>query len=165
MDKVLKNLETMGQNLEACARTACWQVGAKIMYKAKKNAHERFTGTPSFDPEPNTPTGRLAGSITTKANFTDKTVGLKTPAQAGDEINKPSGDKDHPLVATGTNVEYAEHPEFGTKKMHARPYLYPAFFECENDLPATIKDVVEKKAALRNFNQRLPIFDAGGAWE
>jgi HK97 gp10 family phage protein len=166
LDKTLKNLAHFEINLASCVRTACWKLGGKIMMQAKNNARSVFTGTPSDDPKPGTPTGRLMSSITMRANFGQQTVGLKAPAKPEDAIGKPGGDgKDAPMVAVGTNVDYAIFPELGTKKMHERSYMYPAFFGLENDFERTIVDIVEKKAALRNFSQRLPIFDAEGNWE
>ncbi len=166
LDKTLKNLEHFEINLASCVRTACWQLGGKMMMQAKNNARTVFTGTPSDNPEPGTPTGRLMSSISMRANFGQQSVGLKAPAKSEDAIGKPGGDgKNAPLVAVGTNVEYAPFPEFGTRKMHERSFLYPAFFGLENDFEKTLVDIVEKKAALRNFNQRLPIFDPEGNWE
>jgi HK97 gp10 family phage protein len=165
LDKAFQNLDHFGLNLASCVRTACWRLGGKIMMQAKNNARTVFTGTPSYDPEPGTPTGRLMGSVTMQANFGQQTVGLKSPAKSEDAIGKPGGGPDSPLVAVGTNVDYAPYPEFGTRKMHARSFMYPAFFGLANDFEKTLIDVIEKKAALRNFNQRLPIFDAEGSWE
>lgn len=166
LDKTLKNLESFKLNFSSCVRTACWKLGGKIMMQAKNNARSVFTGTPSEAPEPGTPTGRLMSSITMRANFGQQTAGLQAPAKDEDAIGKPGGDgKDAPMVAVGTNVSYAIFPELGTKKMHERPYLYPAFFSLEDDFERTLIGIVEKKAALRNFNQRLPIFDPEGSWE
>jgi HK97 gp10 family phage protein len=166
LDQTFKNLDNLGLNLASCVRTACWKLGGKILMQAKNNARTVFTGTPSDDPEPGTPTGRLMGSITMKANFGPQAAGLNSPAKSDDAIGKPGGDgKDAPTVAVGTNVNYAPYPEFGTRKMHARSFMYPAFFSLENDFEKTLIGIVERKAALRNFNQRLPIFDPEGNWE
>ncbi|MBE3087635.1 MAG: hypothetical protein IMZ71_00725 [Chloroflexi bacterium] len=165
LDKTLQNLDHLGLNLASCVRSACWQLGGKIMMQAKNNARTVFTGTPSNDPEPGTPSGRLMGSISMKANFTEQSQGLKAPAKSEDAIGKPGGGPDAPMVAVGSNVDYAPFPEFGTRKMHARSFMYPAFFSLENDFEKTLIGIVERKAALRNFNQRLPIFDPEGNWE
>lgn len=165
LDKTLQNLDHFGLNLASCIRTACWQLGGKIMMQAKNNARTVFTGTPSDAPEPGTPTGRLMSSISMQANFGQQTAGLKSPAKPEDAIGKPGGGPNEPMVAVGTNVNYAPFPEFGTRKMHARSFLYPAFFGLENDFEKTLIHIVEKKAALRNFSQRLPIFDPEGNWE
>lgn len=170
LDKTLKNLEHVELNLASCVRTACWRLGGKILMAAKERARKggqgMFTGTPSEDPDPGTPTGRLRGSLTMRANFGQQAAGLKSPAESGDAVGKPGGSgKDDPVVVVGTNVKYAPFVEFGTRKMHERPILYPAFFENEDDFERVFIDTVEKKAALRNFNQRLPIFDPEGSWE
>ena len=167
LDQTFKNLDHLGLNLASCVRTACWKLGGKILWKAKKRCPQVFTGTPSWDPDPGTPTGRLMGSLTMRSNFSGTTTGFSSPAKQGDEIQSPPTDasKMNPEVVVGTNVEYAQFPEFGTKKMYARPYLYPAFFEHSNEFEKILVDIVEKKAALRNFNQRLPIFDPEGNWE
>ena len=161
--ETLQALENFEGNIDSCVRTACWRLGGKIMMQAKNNARSVFTGTPSEAPEPGTPTGRLMGSITMKSNFGQQTAGLKSPAKPGDEIGKPGGAE--PLVAVGTNISYSPYVEHGTRKMHARSFLYPAFFAFENDFEAVLRDTIEKKMACQNFNRRLPIFDPEGAWE
>lgn len=163
LEQTKKNLEHFGINLESCVRTACWKLGGKIMMQAKNNARSLFDH----------PTGRLAGSITMRSNFSQQTTGLKTPAKSEDAIGAPGGDgKDKPTVTVGTNVEYARRVEFGfvgkdklgrQYNQAAKPYLYPSFFSLENDLEKELIDTVEKKAACRNFNQRLPIFDPEGS--
>jgi len=46
-------------------------------------------------------------------------------------------------VRVGTNVEYAIHQEYGTKKMAARPYLRPALDENRDKILAKFKQVIE----------------------
>jgi HK97 gp10 family phage protein len=167
MTETLQNAHNLGFNVKACVRTAVNQQAGTIMTAAKRRAKKQptgvFTGTPSGDPEPGTPTGRLSGSITMASNFSQGVRGLKSPAEASDAVRAPGGDGDaSPRVAVGTNTDYAEFVEKGTKKMEPRPYLYPAFFAHENDLPAILKAVVEKKKALSYFKTTLPYFDAGG---
>lgn len=41
----------------------------------------------------------------------------------------PGRDTLGPYVEIGTNVEYAVHVEYGTKRAHAQPFLRPAFAE------------------------------------
>lgn len=67
------------------------------------------------------------------------------------------------VYLTGTNVEYAIHVEFGTSKMTAQPYLFPAaeavFHEVESiwkevneDLPTLIRTIalrIEAYAKIR----------------
>lgn len=66
-------------------------------------------------------TGRLRGSITTDKRYIQKF-----------------------LVMVGTNVDYGPYVEFGTKKMDARPYLFPAFFMFEGEVIKDIKKILDK---------------------
>ena len=66
-------------------------------------------------------TGRLRGSITTDKRYIQKF-----------------------LVRIGTNVDYAIYVELGTKKMDARPYLFPAFFMIEGEIIKDIKKILGK---------------------
>ena len=71
-------------------------------------------------------TGRLRGSITTDQRYIQKY-----------------------LVKVGTNVDYGPYVEFGTKKMDARPYLFPAFFMFEGEIIKDIKKILNKDEGLR----------------
>ena len=71
-------------------------------------------------------TGRLRGSITTDKRYIQKF-----------------------LVRIGTNVDYGIYVEFGTKKMDARPYLFPAFFMFEGEIIKDIKKILGKHEGLR----------------
>lgn len=57
----------------------------------------------------------------------------KAPVLTGtlrSSIHTETAETDNGAVARiGTNVEYAIHQEFGTRKMAAQPYLRPAFDE------------------------------------
>lgn len=66
-------------------------------------------------------TGRLRGSITTDKRYIQKF-----------------------LVMVGTNVDYGPYVEFGTKKMDARPYLFPAFLMFEGEIIKDIKKILDK---------------------
>lgn len=44
----------------------------------------------------------------------------------------------------GTNVEYAEYVEFGTSKMAAQPYLYPALAAHEAAIPEIVYEEIKK---------------------
>lgn len=70
-------------------------------------------------------TGRLRGSITTDKRYIQKY-----------------------LVKVGTNVDYGIYVEFGTKKMDARPYLFPAFFMFEGEIIKDIKKILDKNRGL-----------------
>ena len=47
-------------------------------------------------------------------------------------------------VRIGTNVKYAPFVEFGTRKMHAQPYLRPAFMGNIGKLAANIRRFIKK---------------------
>jgi len=66
-------------------------------------------------------TGRLRGSITTDKRYIQKY-----------------------LVMIGTNVDYGPYVEFATKKMDARPYLFPAVFIFEGEIIKDIKKILDK---------------------
>lgn len=70
-------------------------------------------------------TGRLRGSITTDKRYIQMF-----------------------LVEVGTNVDYGPYVELGTKKMDARPYLFPAFFMFEGEIIKDIKKILDKDKGL-----------------
>jgi len=167
--ETLQNAERMGLNLNSCVRTACWRLAGKIATQAKRNVQTLVIPKSAGG----TTTGRLAGSITIAANFSNAVAMLGTKAEASDGLQPPnSGGKDSPFAITGSNVEYARRIEHGfvgkdrlgrNYNQAPKPYLHPAFFALENDLPETLERVVYEKAALANFKKRLPIFDPSGA--
>lgn len=163
-----RNADTMGANVNSCARTACWKMAGKIATLAKHNVHEIVIPKSAGG----TTTGRLAGSITVAANFTNEVIRLNNPATPADGLIAPGGNQDElPFAVTGTNLEYARRIEFGfvgkdilgrTYNQAAKPYLYPAFFDRGKDLKKILKDAVDKRKALRYFKKTLPYFDPGG---
>lgn len=85
-------------------------------------------------------TGRLRNSITYSTegkpanlpySWGDSTKGRN--ATPGSDFTKSNGGEEVGAVYLGTNVEYAEHIEFGTSRMQARPYLRPAFNDHMNE--------------------------------
>jgi HK97 gp10 family phage protein len=42
----------------------------------------------------------------------------------------------------GTNVHYSKYVEFGTRKMRAQPYLFPAWAEEKNNYLASIREIL-----------------------
>jgi len=69
-------------------------------------------------------TGRLAGSIT---YATQKHKGrTRTPATAKDKVSVPT---DEWTAYVGSNVEYAQHVEYGAKGRPAKPFLRTALDE------------------------------------
>lgn len=169
--ETLENAHNLGFNMKSCVRTAIWRLAGQIATQAKRNVQTLVIPKSAGG----TTTGRLAGSITMAGNFTPTVKGLHNPAQAADGLAAPGGgNDDKPFAVVGTNLEYARRIEHGfvgkdslgrSYNQAPKPYLHPAFFALEGDLPATLRRVVDEKQALRNFNSKLPIFDPGGAWE
>ncbi len=48
------------------------------------------------------------------------------------------------VMRVGTNVIYGKFVEFGTRKMAARPFLFPAFFAKEGEIIRRIGNVMKK---------------------
>ena len=65
--------------------------------------------------------GRLKGSITYAVKGGESNT--RSPAKPGDGVSSPT---DEMTAHVGTNVEYAQHVEYGTVKMSAQPFLRPA---------------------------------------
>ncbi len=84
-------------------------------------------------------TGRLRGSITyaTARERTDAKI-------KGDGVSQP---KDKDTVHIGSNVEYSNYVEFGTKYMGAQPFLRPAFDRNKKNVSKIFAN--EIKAAFR----------------
>ena len=56
----------------------------------------------------------------------------RAPVRTGrlrDSLELKDRDRVNMSITAGTDVEYAHFPEFGTVKMHARPYWRPAIWE------------------------------------
>jgi len=174
VQETLKHAETMGINLRSCARTACLKLAGKIASQAKRNVQTLVLhpGDEGYSKKKKSK-GRLAGSITIASNFINSVFLLNPPAKPEDGLQAPGGNKeDAPFAIAGTNVVYSRRIEHGfvgkdslgrSYNQAPKPYLYPAFFAYENDLPETFMDVVNEKMALENFNRRLPVFDPSGA--
>ena len=70
-------------------------------------------------------TGRLRGSITYAIQRGGD--GPRSPAVAGDKVDKPT---DKYTLYVGTNVNYSQHVEYGTRRpTPAQPYMRPALDE------------------------------------
>lgn len=154
VDSVKKAFEVMTENVDMSAKQATWKVAGRITTQAKRAATRQpsgvFTGTPSHDPEPGTPTGRLGGSLT-MASSEGHTTPVNSPAKSADAVNRPSAPMGEFIVAVGTNVEYAADVEFGTRKMAPRRYLYPAYFKNATTLNDEIKRQIENRQACEYF--------------
>ena len=89
-------------------------------------------------------TGRGASSISTNwagSNLAEGKTGSK--ALPGDGVKQPGGPKDL-IYVIGSNVHYLKHHEFGTSKIAARPFLYPAYFSYEGETIEKIKAILRK---------------------
>lgn len=78
-------------------------------------------------------TGRLMGSITyrTSVGGDEPRAPVKPNPDAGSEDGL-KGSAPRGTAYIGTNVEYAQHVEFGTKRMRPRPFMRVG---CENAVP------------------------------
>jgi HK97 gp10 family phage protein len=81
-------------------------------------------------------------AITKAALLVEKEAKLKCPVDTGrlrssitHEITEEMGGNANGAVV-GTNVEYSEHVEFGTKRQKAQPYLIPALQEAVQRIKA-----------------------------
>ena len=80
-------------------------------------------------------TGRLKGSIAYA------TLTRRGRAGGKDSVNKPTAKN---VVHIGTNVEYAEHVEYGTRRMMARPFLRQALKHNRRKILETFQKWVEE---------------------
>jgi HK97 gp10 family phage protein len=84
-------------------------------------------------------TGRLKGSITWATTKSESRV--RGPAKSGDGVSKP-GDKY--TCHIGSNVEYAQHVEYGTRRpTPAQPYLRPALDENKKEVRQIFQDYIK----------------------
>lgn len=70
----------------------------------------------------------------------------KCPVDTGNlraSLTKEVSDRELYAVV-GTKVHYAPYVEYGTRKMRAKPYLKPAFYENEKDIKQRISQAVLK---------------------
>ena len=97
-------------------RSALWLVGAHLVGAAMLNAHESVK------------TGRLRGSLTwsTQKDKDEVKPDLSGTKHPEDHVSRP---RDKYTCYVGTNVEYAQHVEYGTRISRAKPYLRPAINE------------------------------------
>lgn len=88
-------------------------------------------------------TGRLKGSITYATQQGGDEV--KGDAEVGDGVSRPYVKG---VAHVGTNVEYAQHVEYGTRRMPKRPYLRPAMDSSRTDAQRIMK--AEMRKALKD---------------
>ena len=84
-------------------------------------------------------TGRLRGSITYRSQRKQSRV--RAPASGNDQVSRPGRKW---TLHVGTNVEYAAHLEYGTRKMSAQPYLRPALTMFKHEILRDFSKWVEK---------------------
>jgi len=93
-------------------------------------------------------TGRLKSSISTNWAGSDLGEGKTgAGAEAGDGVKRPEGSKEL-LYVVGSNVKYAPYQEFGTKRMTARPYLFPAYFSLEGETIKALAKIMKEDVRL-----------------
>jgi len=86
-------------------------------------------------------TGRLKGSITYAVR--GKRSYARSPAGPMDEVSAPS---DRYTLYVGTNVEYAQHVEYGTVRTRGakKPYLVPALINRARDVQKIVRDTMRE---------------------
>jgi len=93
-------------------------------------------------------TGRAASSISTNwagSNLNEGKTGPK--AQPGDGVKEPQGPKELVYVV-GSNVFYVPYNEFGTSKLTARPFLFPAYFSYEGETIMALTKIMKEDVRL-----------------
>ena len=84
--------------------------------------------------------GNLRGSITWRTKDKDGAFNAGDGKNVtGTMISSPSKDE----VFIGTNVEYAEYMEYGTRNTGAQPYLRPAIDENRRNLIRRLRELVQ----------------------
>jgi HK97 gp10 family phage protein len=84
-------------------------------------------------------TGRLRGSITWKTR--NEGSHAEAPAGNEDEVSVPYDDW---TLHVGSNVDYAEHQEYGTKRTNKQPFLRPALANNKVAIRRDFSDWVER---------------------
>lgn len=120
--KFVSHLDEVMKDMDAAIQRALNAMGVQLERNAKTEINKAVYDTPESPDYVRT--GRLRASITyaTKTEHSDPEE--NKALQTGD--TKLRGKPDEDKVYVGTNVEYAPYVEFGTSRMHARPYLKPA---------------------------------------
>jgi phage gpG-like protein len=91
---------------------------------------------------------RLKSSISTNWAGSSMAEGKTGPqAEGGDGVKRPEGSKEL-LYVVGSNVKYAPYQEFGTKRMSARPYLFPAYFSYEGETIKALAIIMKEDVRL-----------------
>jgi phage gpG-like protein len=124
-----------------------------VALKIERQAKLNITAQGAVD------TGRLRASITTNWTGSGLSRGdVKDPVpetQPDDGVGGPQEKPDTFTAVVGTNVKYGPYIEHGhrvkakawTTMVEARPYLYPAYFAHEADVPKEISAELGKELA------------------
>ena len=132
--QVQKRLKKWGKEKEEESKKVLKEIGFKIQRDAKLTAREKGV----FD------TTRLISSISINWTGGPTRGAVDAPAKRDDGIGRPDSKLGKFEVAVGTNVFYAPFQELGTRKMRARPFLFPSFFSHEGDVERKLKEIMKK---------------------
>lgn len=87
--------------------------------------------------------------VTEEGAAINEAMGKKPPHILGTGTNRRSIDftveqtENGPVAKMFTQSGYGGYLETGTSKMRAQPYMYPAFIENVDQIPATVKVMIE----------------------
>lgn len=91
-------------------------------------------------------------SLVESALIVERDAKIKAPFDFGRLRNSISHETDFgsssPRVTVGTNIEYAKYQEFGTSRIPAHPYLFPALRENESRIRRKIIDGIRRGMGL-----------------
>jgi len=138
-EEVGKAVETTAIKLRKDVVRSLEQVGTGTMYYRIFDANTGYTTIYAGDSEGYVASvkGKLNLSTTHRASA----AGMPPAKDTGRLLNSIEFDKIGDLTATvGTKVEYAEHLEYGTISMHARPFFRPAV----ERIRPTYEDLIEQ---------------------
>lgn len=94
--------------------------------------------------------GKLASAVQAGAFLIENQAKINSPVRTGTlrrsiHTDIVQADPDRVVAHIGPGVDYGVYVELGTRKMHARPYLRPAF---ESEKGNAIQEVTDSLAAL-----------------
>lgn len=118
--KFVSHLDEVMKDMDAAIQRALNAMGVQLERNAKTEINKAVYDTPESPSYVRT--GRLRASLT----YATKTEHSDPEPEADPSDAKMLGQPKDDTVYVGTNVEYAPYVEFGTSRMHARPYLKPA---------------------------------------
>ncbi|MDD5510908.1 MAG: HK97 gp10 family phage protein [Dehalococcoidales bacterium] len=87
---------------------------------------------------------RLKSNMTKACLLVERDAKINAPVDTGrlraSITNRLEVEKDQLIGIVGTNVEYAPYQEFGTSKMPAHPFLYPALEANKSKIKGLLKE-------------------------